>query len=107
MFVAWTTLESREIAEQLATEAIAKRLAACAHVDSHPHLSIYHWEGKVEMTPEYRVTFKFLPDQLAALETWVHQRHPYDVPEWIVVRAAHVGEKYLSWAKANSTFTSL
>jgi periplasmic divalent cation tolerance protein len=29
--------------------------------------------------------------------------HPYDTPEWLVVRAERVAEKYLSWAQANSS----
>jgi periplasmic divalent cation tolerance protein len=40
---------------------------------------------------------------LLALEAHVHRHHPYTTPEWIVVRAEHVGEKYLSWAQANSS----
>ena len=39
-----------------------------------------------------------------ALEAQVLAGHPYDTPEWLVVRAEHVGEKYLSWAEANATF---
>ena len=28
--------------------------------------------------------------------------HPYETPEWLVVGAEHVGEKYLSWVEAKS-----
>ena len=34
---------------------------------------------------------------------WCSRRHPYDTPEWIVIRAEKVSEKYLSWAEANLT----
>jgi periplasmic divalent cation tolerance protein len=37
------------------------------------------------------------------LNAWVHNHHPYAVPQWIEVSAENVGEKYLSWAMANST----
>ena len=49
------------------------------------------------------LTFKVLPSHLAALEEQVLALHPYETPEWIAVRADRVGEKYLSWAAANST----
>ncbi len=44
-----------------------------------------------------------LPDitiYVDALEKRVLGAHPYDTPEWLVVRAESVGEKYLSWAQA-------
>lgn len=107
MLVAWTTVDDAAVAEKLAFDAVAEKLAVCVQVDVTPVVSTYLWEGKTQTAREYRIAFKCLPEQLGRLETWVHQRHPYAVPEWIVVRAEHVGEKYLSWAKANSTFPPL
>ena len=37
-----------------------------------------------------------------AIEAAIRSRHPYETPEWLVVAAERVGEKYLSWAEANS-----
>jgi periplasmic divalent cation tolerance protein len=48
-----------------------------------------------------------LESQAAALEAHVLAAHSYDTPEWIVVCAEHVGEKYLSWARAVSTSSPL
>jgi periplasmic divalent cation tolerance protein len=103
MLIAWTTLANREKAEELARAAIEQRLAACVQIDG-PVVSHYLWQGRPERAEEFRLCFKFLPPQQVALEAWLFAHHPYDTPEWIVLRAAHVGEKYLSWAKANSTF---
>jgi periplasmic divalent cation tolerance protein len=47
--------------------------------------------------------FKCLPQLLEALEQRVLATHPYDTPEWIAVQADRVGEKYLSWAEANTS----
>lgn len=102
MFIAWTTLAIRADAEKLAAEVVALGLAACVQVEG-PIGSHYVWQGRPERAEEYRLTLKCLPDKLSALETYVLAHHPYDTPEWIVVRAAHVGEKYLSWARANPT----
>jgi periplasmic divalent cation tolerance protein len=103
MLLAWTTVDDPELAEQLAFEAVAEKAAVCAQVDVTPVVSVYWWEGETRTAREYRVLFKCLPEQRAALEDWVMSRHPYEVPEWIVVPATHVGEKYLSWASTNSS----
>jgi periplasmic divalent cation tolerance protein len=103
MLIAWTTLATRDQAEELARAAIEQRLAACVQIDG-PITSHYLWQGRTERAEEFRLCFKFLPAQQKALEAWVFAHHPYDTPEWIVLRAESVGEKYLSWAKANSTF---
>ena len=103
MLIAWTTLANREKAEELARTAIEQRLAACVQIDG-PITSHYLWQGRPERAAEFRLCFKFLPSQQVALEAWLFDHHPYDTPEWIVLRADRVGEKYLSWAKGNSTF---
>ena len=102
MLIAFTTTASREQAEALARVAVENSHAICAQIDG-PIDSIYRWQGKVEQTKEYRIAFKCMPDQLAALEARVLRAHPYDVPEWVVVSSEHVGEKYLNWAIETST----
>jgi periplasmic divalent cation tolerance protein len=102
MFVAWTTTAQRADADRLARGAVEARLAVCAQVDG-PVTSHYHWEGKLEQAEEFRVWFKYLPANASPLSAWVHNHHPYTIPQWIEVSAEQVGEKYLSWAMANST----
>jgi periplasmic divalent cation tolerance protein len=102
MFVAWTTTAKRADADRLARGAVEARLAACAQVDG-PVTSYYHWEGRLESAEEFRVWFKYLPANASALNGWVHNHHPFATPQWIEVSAENVGEKYLSWAMANST----
>ena len=102
MFVAWTTTSTQDEADRLARGAVEARLAACAQIDG-PITSYFHWQGKMEQAEEYRVWFKYLPGNAAALSAWVHGQHPMETPQWIVMSAEHVGEKYLSWAMANST----
>jgi periplasmic divalent cation tolerance protein len=106
MLIAWTTVASREEAEKLAESIVTERLAVCAQIDG-PITSLYTWEGRVERNEEYRLMFKLLPAQATTLEARVIELHPYDVPEWLMVSATHVGEKYLSWARASSTSSPL
>jgi periplasmic divalent cation tolerance protein len=102
MLLAWTTVEKRAEAERLAAEVIARNLAVCVQIDG-PVISHYRWHGQDERAEEFRLCFKFLPTHAAPLEAHVLAHHPYDTPEWVVVQAERVGEKYLSWANTNSS----
>jgi len=93
---------TREDADRLAAAAVGAGLAACVQVDG-PLESHYRWKGRVEKAAEFRLCFKLVPACRDALEAFVRERHPYETPEWIVVRAEHVSEKYLSWARSNSS----
>jgi periplasmic divalent cation tolerance protein len=101
MIVAWTTVAKPEDADRLAEGAVATGLAACAQVEG-PVISHFVWQGKQERATEYRICFKCLSANSSALGEWVQRHHPYQTPEWFAVAAEHVGEKYLSWAEANS-----
>jgi periplasmic divalent cation tolerance protein len=102
MYVAWTTVAQQADAEALAKTIVSLGLVVCVQIEG-PIISYYRWEGRLERAEEYRLAFKFTANRLDELERYVFERHPYDTPEWIVVRAERVGEKYLSWANTNST----
>lgn len=102
MLIAWTTVATRADADRLAGEVIARNLAVCVQIDG-PIVSHYQWDGKIAREEEFRLCFKFMEAQAAALEKHVLSVHPYQTPEWLVTRAERVGEKYLSWANANSS----
>ncbi|MGH8272874.1 MAG: divalent-cation tolerance protein CutA [Gammaproteobacteria bacterium] len=102
MLLAWTTVANQADAHRIASDVIARNLAVCVQVDG-PITSHYRWHGRDAHEQEYRLCFKLLPSHAEILERHVLSMHPYDTPEWIVVEAAKVGEKYLSWAEANST----
>jgi periplasmic divalent cation tolerance protein len=100
MHVAWTTCPGRTEAVTLGRQAVEKGLAACAQVDG-PVTSIFRWQGRIEETDEYRLTFKVLDDNVAALESFVLAHHPYQTAQWLSVRADHVSKNYLNWASSN------
>jgi periplasmic divalent cation tolerance protein len=102
MFLAWTTVANREDADRLAADVVALNLAVCVQIDG-PIVSHYRWKGQAERSEEYRLMLKCLPGHLDALEQRILAQHPYETPEWLVIAAARVGEKYLSWARANSS----
>ena len=102
MWIAWTTVGSQEVAERLARSVMEHRVAACVQIEG-PIASLYWWQGKLERSQEWRLMFKCTPDQLGLLEARVMAEHPYETPEWIAVRAEHVGEKYLNWSFESSS----
>lgn len=106
MFLGWTTVARREEADRLAADAVARDLAVCVQVEG-PIASHYRWAGKDMREEEFRLCFKFLEPKAAELERWLNESHPYTTPQWITVRADHVGEKYLSWARSNPTHSTL
>ena len=106
MNVAWTTVANEADAKSLATSTVSRGLAVCVQVDG-PISSYYMWKGELEVSNEFRLSFKCTENQSAALEQHVLAQHPYETPEWMVIRTDRVGEKYLSWANANSTNPTL
>lgn len=106
LLVGWTTVANRADADRIAQTLVSTRLAACVQIDG-PIASYYVWQGRTETAEEFRLTVKFLPARAAAIKAWLEKNHPYETPEWVVVRAEDVAEKYLSWARANCTSAPL
>jgi periplasmic divalent cation tolerance protein len=102
MHIAWTTVPEKADAARLATETVSRGLACCAQVDG-PVTSTFVWKGQLDSCLEFRIQFKCLPEKLNQLEAFVLAHHPYQTPEWTVINADRVSEKYLSWARADST----
>jgi periplasmic divalent cation tolerance protein len=104
LVMATTTVSTAEQAEQLASRIVASRFAACAQIDG-PIRSHFVWSGNAETATEWRLTFKTTSDRLAELAAMVHRLHPYELPQWIVVRAADASAGYAHWV-AESTSES-
>ena len=90
------TVPDLKTARLLAKSALGKRLAACANlvprIESH-----YWWQGKLERGSEVLMVFKTSQTKLAALEKCILFAHPYDTPEFLVVRLNKGNERYLGW----------
>jgi periplasmic divalent cation tolerance protein len=102
MLIAWTTVATQADADRIAADAVAKNLAVCVQIDG-PIVSHYRWQGRDVREQEFRLTFKLMASHAKLLEEQVLALHPYETSEWVVIRAEHVAEKYLSWARANSS----
>lgn len=84
--ILYTTVASKEEAENLATSAIEAKMAACVNIFPGV-ISIYPWEGKIEHAEEYAIIFKTTTTNLLPLKEWVIQNHPYKVPAIVILDA--------------------
>ncbi|MER5689387.1 divalent-cation tolerance protein CutA [Streptomyces sp. NPDC002205] len=94
--IAQTTSDDEAQAKALARGAVESKLAAGVHIDA-PITAFYWWKGEVETAQEWRISYMTTTDRLPALEAWLHEKHPYDVPQWITLPVTGGSEAYLSW----------
>lgn len=94
-----TTCDNEDIADRIALELVERGLAACVKID-HNVRAIYRYEGEIHDQSEIRLMIKFAARKADAVESFIKANHPYEVPEWIVLRPESVGQKYLDWATA-------
>lgn len=101
LIIVTTTVASQQQAEELARQIILHRLAACVQSEG-PISSFYRWNNEIETAVEWRLVIKALARDGEKLSRFVAERHPYEVPQWIVVTADQVSPGYARWA-AEST----
>jgi periplasmic divalent cation tolerance protein len=90
------TAPDLQVARRLAKAALSARLVACANlfpkIESH-----YWWKGRIERGAEVLVLMKTVAPKLQALEKLIVGEHPYDTPEFLVLRLHGGNRRYLSW----------
>ncbi|MFF4420948.1 divalent-cation tolerance protein CutA [Streptomyces sp. NPDC001549] len=100
--IAQTTVDDETKAYEIARGAVEARLTAGAQIDARM-TSFYWWKDAVQHEREYRLSFKTTEEKVAALRAWVHEQHPYEVPQWIVLPTAGSSEEYLAWVVKETT----
>jgi periplasmic divalent cation tolerance protein len=100
--VVLTTIGSSTDGQALASVLVNERLAACVNVLGEME-SVYRWKGGVESERERQLVIKTTADRLPALQARVHELHPYDVPEFVVLPVGGGSERYLRWVRESTT----
>jgi periplasmic divalent cation tolerance protein len=97
--LALTTLPADVDAVPIARELIEAGLAACVSVVPAVR-SVYAWQGAVEVGQEQQLVIKTTRVKVDAVWEVLRARHPYDVPEFLVVPVAGGSPDYLNWIRA-------
>lgn len=97
IYICWTTVDSPEVASQIAKNVIDRRLAFCAQVEG-PIESFYNWQGSTKVDREWRICIKTAEFLLEDLEIAVKNMHNYETPQWLAIKADAQGHDYHEWA---------
>ena len=98
------TAPDEAAAEMLARGLVEARLAACVNAISGVK-SFYRWQGTIEADTEIQLIIKTQRGRFDEVAAWLHENHPYDVPEIIALPAERVSQAYLEWATKETTGT--
>jgi periplasmic divalent cation tolerance protein len=93
--VVLTTVGAAFDAGSLAKTLVEQRLAACVNIVAEVR-SIYRWNNGVEDEREQLLVIKTSDERVDALREVLLERHPYEVPEFVVLDAAVQGA-YGEW----------
>jgi len=91
-----TTVGAAFDARSLARELVELRVAACVNIVDRVH-SVYRWEDAVTEDGEQLLLIKTSDARLNELRQELFSRHPYDVPELIVVAIEDIAPSYAAW----------
>lgn len=80
----------------LASDLVERRLAACVNIIGGVR-SIYRWQGAVEDDREQLAIIKTVSERVADLKDAIFAKHPYDVPEFVVVPIDRIEGPYRQW----------
>jgi periplasmic divalent cation tolerance protein len=94
-----TTWPADRAVDEVAATLVTERLAACVNV-LPAMTSHYRWQGAIETAEERQVVIKTTAARLAALEARLHELHPYEVPEFVILDA-QASDAYGTWVRAS------
>jgi periplasmic divalent cation tolerance protein len=94
--LALTTLPGDFDATDLAQQLVGAGLAACVTIVPGVR-SVYIWQGVPQVDQEQQLLMKTTRDRVDSLWELLQSRHPYDVPEFVVLPVAGGNEEYLNW----------
>lgn len=98
--LALTTLPEKFDAAQLATDLVGAGLAACVTIVPRVQ-SVYTWNGAAQVDHEQQLLIKTTADLVDPLWDIVRDRHPYEVPEFLVLPVIDGSRDYLQWIDRN------
>ncbi len=96
LVIVLTTMPDGEKIDELARALVREHLAACVNVHA-PMTSVYRWKTEIECEPERQIVIKTTRDRMGALQARLHELHPYELPEFLVVGVESGSDAYVKW----------
>ncbi len=84
---------------RFASTLVGEGCAACVNILPDVE-SVYRWEGRIEQARERQLIVKTQGASVDRLRRRVLELHPYDTPEFLVMRAVDGDPRYLAWIAA-------
>ena len=100
--LALTTVLADFDAPGLAEALVDARVAACVSILPAVR-SVYRWNDAVENAAEQQLVIKTTRERVDALWAAIKARHPYDVPEFVVLPIIDGNPAYLDWVRGETT----
>ena len=94
--VVLTTVGAAFDVTTLARELVEQRLAACVNIIPAVR-SLYRWQGKIEDDAEQLLLIKTVAERVDALQAALIARHPYEVPEFVVIQMDEARGAWREW----------
>ncbi len=95
------TCPTEDVALAIAASLVEEHLAACVNIVNGVR-SVYRWNNKTEVESECQLIIKTTNQRLKALEQAVTDKHPYELPELVVVPISDGSTAYLDWIRKNT-----
>ncbi|MEZ5316565.1 MAG: divalent-cation tolerance protein CutA [Vicinamibacterales bacterium] len=94
--VALTTVPAGFDVTSLAQDLVGSGVAACVTVFPSVR-SVYTWEGVPQTDEEQQLLVKTTSDQVDGLWEMLRERHPYEVPEFLILPVIGGNDEYVRW----------
>ncbi|GAB4136148.1 MAG: divalent-cation tolerance protein CutA [Thermogutta sp.] len=92
----FVTVPNAELANQIASQMVEDRLAACVQVIG-PIRSVYRWQGNIESSEEWLLVLKTDGASWPTLRERIVALHSYEVPEILALPISDGHPPYLQW----------
>ena len=85
-------------AEAVAEALVKERHAACVSI-LPTQTSTYRWQGEIATERERQMVIKTTRDRVESLREAIRSRHPFELPEFLVVPVTGGDPAYLDWVR--------
>lgn len=95
-----TTFPDEQRLLELSKTLIKNRLCACVNYTKVN--SLYMWKNDLKQEKEFLAVYKTTSESIEQLKSELLNKHPYDIPEVVVLSMKDVSRDYLGWLIDNT-----